>query len=394
MDGESFLRKKSGKIFTSRPHGKVEKREQRKAWKKRKQERISQKKKREEQRKAQTVEHVEESLQVEDASKQLDQSRASTSKPAAFKPRQLEITRGNVMLAMARKRTLPVTRKELLKPAPPKVQKKAIAARKEKCHSGFRELSRELLVINKSKAVGSGSFGKCYSASYREEFRVAVKIFKTKNSSAKVLEQAKREALHEAMVISQLGDHHGIPHLFGVCTDKAPFYLVLQFYSVDGQTSSTLTESLKNGNIKEASDCVSVLRNIVETLTFIHSHGYVHNDLKGNNVLLTRSPSGTLRPIIIDFGKSEEIASAHLPKPKVDFARARKNFPHVAPEIHRGERPSVASDVFSFGALVLRALKDGGFKIPLLKEVANSCMEATSSKRPELTKVLEKICLN
>ena len=189
MDGESFLRKKSGKIFTSRPHGKVEKREQRKAWKKRKQERISQKKKREEQRKAQTVEHVEESLQVEDASKQLDQSRASTSRPAAFKPRQLEITRGNVMLAMARKRTLPVTRKELLKPAPPKVQKKAIAARKEKCHSGFRELSRELLVINKSKAVGSGSFGKCYSASYREEFRVAVKIFKTKNSSAKVLEQ-------------------------------------------------------------------------------------------------------------------------------------------------------------------------------------------------------------
>ena len=127
-----------------------------------------------------------------------------------------------------------------------------------------------------------------------------------------MLEQAKREALHEAMVISQLGDHHGIPHLFGVCTDKAPFYLVLQFYSVDGQTSSTLTESLKNGNIKEASDCVSVLRNIVETLTFIHSQGYVHNDLKGNNVLLTRSPSGTLRPIIIDFGKSEEIASARL----------------------------------------------------------------------------------
>ena len=47
------------------------------------------------------------------------------------------------------------------------------------------------------------------------------------NSSAIVLEQAKQEAL-QAMVISQLGHHHGIPHLFGVCTGKAEFY---KFYS-------------------------------------------------------------------------------------------------------------------------------------------------------------------
>lgn len=41
------------------------------------------------------------------------------------------MTRGNVMVAMARKRTLPVTRKELLKLAPPKVQKKTIQPEKK-----------------------------------------------------------------------------------------------------------------------------------------------------------------------------------------------------------------------------------------------------------------------
>ena len=96
-----------------------------------------------------------------------------------------------------------------------------------------------------------------------------------------MLEQAKQEAL-QAMVISQLGHHHGIPHLFGVCTGKAEFY---KFYSVNGQTIMTPTESLKKCHIKEPFDRVSVVRNIGEMLTFIYSQGYIHNVHKGNNVL-------------------------------------------------------------------------------------------------------------
>ena len=49
-----------------------------------------------------------------------------------------------------------------------------------------------------------------------------------------------------------------------------------------------------------------------------------------------------------------------------------KQFPHSASEIHRGEKQSPTSDVFSFGFLVLRLFKEAKLEIlpVLLKEMA------------------------
>ena len=116
----------------------------------------------------------------------------------------------------------------------------------------------------------------------------------------------------------------------------------------------TPTESLKKCHIKEPFDRVSVLRNIGEMLTFIYSQGYIHNDCKGNNSLLTRSLSGSLRPIIV-FRTSKKIASARLPKPNVDFAKASNNVRHVAPEIQRK-------------ALYCKG-RTGGFKSPCSRQL-------------------------
>jgi len=120
---------------------------------------------------------------------------------------------------------------------------------------------------------------------------------------------------------------------------------------------------------------------------FIHNRGYLHGDLKGNNVVIAGSAH---KPVIIDFGKSQEIAKAIRPKPKVNFEKARKRYPHVAPELHRGERPSVASDIFSFGALISKVLEDGEFQIPSVKNIAERCISTTPAKRPELSKVMKK----
>ena len=60
-------------------------------------------------------------------------------------------------------------------------------------------------------------------------------------------------------------------------------------------------------------------------------------------------------------------------------------FPLIAPEIHRGERQSIASDVFSFGYLVTRLFKDAKLEIPpVLMEVAKKCQRSIPGKRPKL----------
>ena len=124
--------------------------------------------------------------------------------------------------------------------------------------------------------------------------------------------------IHEATVLSELGDHPGIPHLFGVCSEQAPFYLVLQRHAVEGR-SVTLTKAVTEGIITDVSECVRILKQIGETLLFLHDKGYLHNDLKGNNVVLD---SANHDPVLIDFGKSKRISKARLLKPKVNIQQA------------------------------------------------------------------------
>ena len=60
-------------------------------------------------------------------------------------------------------------------------------------------------------------------------------------------------------------------------------------------------------------------------------------------------------------------------------------FPHIVPEVHRGERHSIARDVSSFGYLVTRLFKDAKLEIPpVLKEVAKKCQSSIPGKRPKL----------
>ena len=146
-----------------------------------------------------------------------------------------------------------------------------------------------------------------------------------------------------------------------MCSEQVPFYLVLQHHAVE-RRSVTLSKAVTTGMIANVSECVSILKQTGEILLFVHTKGYLHNDLKGNNVVLE---GANHNPILIDFGKSRKISKARLLKPKVDIRAASKRYPHIAPKLHRGDRQSTASDVYSFGALILRVLKDGKFDVRL-----------------------------
>ena len=98
-------------------------------------------------------------------------------------------------------------------------------------------------------------------------------------------------------------------------------------------------------------------------------------------------------PLIIDFGKSCQIAKARLRKPKLDVGKAIAHCPLIAPEIHRGEKQMTSSHVYSFGAMVAHALKDGKFEIPVLKQASRKCLSSNPAKRPKLEELLQKIAI-
>lgn len=123
----------------------------------------------------------------------------------------------------------------------------------------------------------------------------------THNETSEDEERARRDLLHEAKVVSALGDHPHLPMIFGVVTKASPLCLVTQFHGVQ-QESVTLHQAADNNAVTKA-NCMSIFKKICSVLDHVHSKGYLHNDIKGNNVVLERSSaSGEFSPVLIDFG--------------------------------------------------------------------------------------------
>ena len=87
--------------------------------------------------------------------------------------------------------------------------------------------------VDKSQKIENGTFGNCYIALYRNEYRVVAKEIKIIIGSPK---KTREEVWREASAITGIGDHCGIPLLFGVFTHRAPFYLVLQFHALRSES--------------------------------------------------------------------------------------------------------------------------------------------------------------
>ena len=126
--------------------------------------------------------------------------------------------------------------------------------------------------------------------------------------------------------------------------------------------------------IANVSECVKILKQTGEIVLFVHTKGYLYNDLKGEQC-------SNHNPVLTE---SKKISNARLLKPKFDIRAASKR-------LHCGDRQSTASYVYSFGALIHRVLKDGKFDVPALKSTAKKCLTASPGKRPELQDVLKEM---
>ena len=151
-------------------------------------------------------------------------------------------SRGKRMVEIARSKG-----KAAKAPPPVKAQEEAIPhviprPSSKKVQHKMREVNPDLISRLSDQPLGSGSYGTCFLATYRG-ISVAVKEIKQRDDSPKEKERARREVVHEANVLHQLGDHPGLPLLFGVCSLHHPFKLIIQFHGV-GTKSLTLLKAV------------------------------------------------------------------------------------------------------------------------------------------------------
>lgn len=138
------------------------------------------------------------------------------------------------------------------------------------------------------------------------------------------MERKKQDVLRKAKVIASLGDHPGLPLLFGVQTSRLPYSIIVQFHD-DKEHSLTIDRAVHKKKLNP-NEWKGVINRVTEVLDHIHSKGFLHNDLKSNSVVLERRDSN-YNARIVDFDMSTTIEG---PRKKKKLSKAeQKAFRHA-----------------------------------------------------------------
>lgn len=321
--------------------------------------------------------------------KQCNSSAAINEKPE----KHLEVktfTRGAMMLQMARGANV-IVNSLFTKPPPRRlltVNANRNFGRIEKQRAIYlKELSPEHLEYLSAHPIGSGSYGQCFSARYRGIDALVKKM--KHNETAEEKERAMKNLIHEAEVVSTLGDHDNLPMMLGVVTESEPLYLVTQFHGVEGN-SITLHQAADTNTLTPP-DCTEIFHEICSALKHVHRQGYLHNDIKANNVVLqpnSKKPE-KYKPVLIDFGKSTKAAGGSVSVQR----RKKRTAPgksYLAPEVLKDRLYSSASDVYSLGRMLKSIASMVGF-YPSVRALVKEATSEIPSLRPRLDDFMQKL---
>ncbi|KAF1319978.1 Serine/threonine protein kinase, partial [Globisporangium splendens] len=192
------------------------------------------------------------------------------------------------------------------------------------------------LQFSSSSEIGQGAFGKVYKGVWLDT-PVVVKFMGYEGDRDTISNEL---FLHEVRVWHRLKKHPHIVELYGAChVDKR--YFVCEYAS-----NGDLRDYLKRaGNDHLVWD---KLYEIALGLAYMHGLSVVHNDLKCDNVLVGMDGKAKL----IDFGLSAIVGDSEIMVEVKHMGAVHWK----SPEYLAGERPSFASDVYSFAMCILEAV--------------------------------------
>jgi len=141
-----------------------------------------------------------------------------------------------------------------------------------------------------SRQIGAGGMGMVYEGTDRSlGRRVAIKKMR---EELRLNARERDRFVIEAQTVASL-HHPNIVDIYAIAEEGTDVYLVFEY--VDGKTVHDLVQ--KDGRLGVA-EAVSITRSMGEALTYAHSRGVIHRDMKPSNVMLTND--GAIK--VMDFG--------------------------------------------------------------------------------------------
>ncbi len=197
------------------------------------------------------------------------------------------------------------------------------------------------------KVLGSGGFSRTYLAQDTQRPGnplCVVKHLRPGRTDEHFMQVARRLFNTEAEILEKLGRHDQIPLLLAYVEENQEFYLVQEF--IEGQS---LSQELKQ-KYTEA-QALQLLREILEVLSFVHSHYVIHRDIKPDNIIRRASDR---KLVLIDFGAVKQIQPQEVAKTQGSTV-VIGTMGYAPPEQLSGQ-PTLSSDVYAVGMIALQAL--------------------------------------
>ena len=188
--------------------------------------------------------------------------------------------------------------------------------------------------------IGSGGMSSVFLATDLVlERKVALKVMDPRLASdAGQADRFRREASTAAALA-----HPNIVAVLDRGEDRGVPFIVLEY--VPG---TDLKQLMRSGTIS-VTRSLEIVDGVADALAFVHANGFVHRDVKPQNVLLTKL--GEVK--LIDFGIAR---SMDLAKGITETGTVLGSADYISPEQARGRPVGEASDVYSLGVLLYELL--------------------------------------